>query len=312
MQKKISLNLFVALEAIINSKTLTEAANSLHVTQSAMSTSLRKLREHFDNPLVSYSRARTEYTPLAEALRPRVAEMIQMGRDMLRLREEFNPVTSRAIFRLAATDAVEIVLLPHLLHKITKAAPHVSVISTSVDYSKPGQPVQDDFDVTFVVEGMHRPELQREIIFSDVLVGIVRTGHTVLKHPLDVEHYRLLPQASVGYNSFDALEVPRKGFQAAFDGVETAVTTSSFAAVAYLVARTNLVAVIPRRVARIFASSMPIHIFELPFTLPEVRIMAQWRAYKATDPAMSWLLTAIRETALGIRDDRPKRPHGKP
>lgn len=72
-----------------------------------MSTSLRKLRDRFDDPIVSYSRGRTELTPLEEALRPKVAEMLQLGRDMLMLREQFDPATSSAIFRLATIDSLE-------------------------------------------------------------------------------------------------------------------------------------------------------------------------------------------------------------
>ncbi len=102
-----------------------------------MSTSLRKLCDHFDDPIISYSRDRTELTPLEEALRPEVAEMLQLGWDMLMLQEQFDPATSSAIFRLATIDSLDIVLLPHLLRLVTAAAPHVTIVSAPTPYSTP-------------------------------------------------------------------------------------------------------------------------------------------------------------------------------
>ena len=301
--RRINLNLFVALQAILNSDTLTEAAKSVHVTQSAMSTSLRKLREHFDNPIISYTRGRTELTPLGHALRPRVAEMLQLSLDMLKLREDFDPLTSRATFRLSTIDSVEIIVIPELLRIVTEAAPHVRITSSPVNYLNSTGALETDVDVAFVREGFHNPNLETEVLYADRFVVIVWSGHPGVGDTLTLEQYRSMPQASIQNVVTDAHQIRNRPYALAFDGIEVAVTTRSFAGLVHVVVGTKLIGVIPRRLALVFAQSMPIRILEVPTELPHVRLLAQWHGYKTSDPAMTWLLGMIRQATKHLRDD---------
>ncbi len=298
----MNLNLFVALNAILNARTLTEAAASAHVTQSAMSASLRKLREHFDNPIILYARGGSTLTPLGEALRPKVAEMIELGRDMLAIRETFDPLSSRATFRLATNDSVEIILLPRLLEIITQAAPHVKIVSANMTYSGPDRTLEDAADVIFVREGLENPKLQRQVVYSDTFVVIARSDHPDLPAFIGLDQFRSLPHAAIQRVETAANAERNKAFAALYDGVDIAVTTRSFAALAQVVAGTRLIGVIPGRVATVFARSMPLRILDFPVPLPDVNVLAQWQAYKTSEAAMIWLLETIQAASrhLGV------------
>ncbi len=294
---RMNLNLFTALQAILSCRTLTEAARSVHLTQSAMSTSLRKLRDHFDDPIISYSRGHTELTPLGEALRPKVAEMLQLGRDMLMLREQFDPATSSAVFRLATIDSLEIVLLPHLLRLVTAAAPHVTIVSAPTTYSTPENIFKTGADVVFVRDGLQNAKLDSEVIYSDEFVCIVGIDHPLVDGAMSIEHYRSTPHAALQRVDGARSSGRDSGFGAIYDGIEVAVTTRSFAALAHVVANTGLIGVIPRRLAVIFANAMPVKVLDLPVRSRRVKVLAQWQGYRTDEPGMRWLLGMIREAA---------------
>jgi LysR family nod box-dependent transcriptional activator len=68
---RFNLNLLVALDTLLHSQSLTDAAEKVNLTQSAMSMALKRLREHFNDELVIYSSGPQQFTPLAIALMPR-------------------------------------------------------------------------------------------------------------------------------------------------------------------------------------------------------------------------------------------------
>ena len=85
---RFNLNLFVAFEALSRAETLTQAAETLYVTQSALSVALRQMRENFDDELFVYSPKRKQLTPLAQSLRPRILEILTTAKATLKLKED--------------------------------------------------------------------------------------------------------------------------------------------------------------------------------------------------------------------------------
>ncbi|SEI55769.1 regulatory helix-turn-helix protein, lysR family [Sphingobium sp. AP50] len=127
--KRFNFNLFFALDAILHARTLTEAANNLHVTQPAMSVSLKKLRAYFEDELVVYSATETRYTELAIALRPRIRATLQSARDALGLSLDFDPLTDGRTLTVTAPDIVEYVFLNEVFGAVQREAPHLSLVS---------------------------------------------------------------------------------------------------------------------------------------------------------------------------------------
>src|ERR1700755_979952 len=108
----IDLNLLVVLDAVLRERSATKAAAKLHVTQSAVSNALRRLRAIFNDALV----VRTAYgfipTPRAEALAPSLAALL---RDTERLFATPEAAQARPrTFTIACTDAIGISLIPKI------------------------------------------------------------------------------------------------------------------------------------------------------------------------------------------------------
>jgi LysR family transcriptional regulator, nod-box dependent transcriptional activator len=128
---RFNLNSYFALDAILNAATLTEAARTVHLSQPAMSLALKKLRELFGDELVRYEYGRAERTPLAEQLRPQIAEILRLSQGVLDQSRVFDPQTAVRTLRLAAPDFVLAFFLPKLIAHLLGEAPNFSLEALS-------------------------------------------------------------------------------------------------------------------------------------------------------------------------------------
>ncbi|MPY80022.1 MAG: LysR family transcriptional regulator, partial [Actinophytocola sp.] len=67
----LDLNLLVSLDHLLRERSVTRAAESMGLSQPALSASLARLRRHFGDPLLTRVGNRYELTPLAVHLRRR-------------------------------------------------------------------------------------------------------------------------------------------------------------------------------------------------------------------------------------------------
>ncbi len=101
---KLDLNLLTALKALLTERNVTRAGESVHVTQSAMSGILARLRDYFGDPLIVQVGRKMELTPLAESLVEPVNDVLLRIDATIATRPEFNPLTTRRHFSVVASD----------------------------------------------------------------------------------------------------------------------------------------------------------------------------------------------------------------
>ena len=138
--KDVDLNLLPSLQALLELRNVSRAAERMHLSQPAMSAALGRLRRHFNDELLVRAGRGYELTPFAQALAPRVERALTDVQDAMQLRSEFDPASSDRRFVLAASDYVTGVLIRHLRALIAVEAPGVSVdyVPTSRASIRPG------------------------------------------------------------------------------------------------------------------------------------------------------------------------------
>lgn len=119
------LNLLRALDALLHEKSVTRAAETLHVTQQAMSGSLKRLREHFDDELLSRIGLRLELTPLGSALVIPVREAMLQIALAVETKPNFDPRQGRRRFRIAMSDYAVAAFFPNLIARLLTHAPGI-------------------------------------------------------------------------------------------------------------------------------------------------------------------------------------------
>lgn len=176
----VNLNLFVTFDALLAERNVTRAARRLGLTQSAVSNALRQLRVLFEDPLFLRRASGVEPTPRALAL----AEPVRRGLESLGAAlapPVFDARTAERSFVLAASDYVELVLLPPLLRRLAREAPGVrlEVVPWGL-HEVPPSLARGEADLMMGYYG-RVPSGHREApLFGEVYVGLARRGHAAL------------------------------------------------------------------------------------------------------------------------------------
>jgi DNA-binding transcriptional LysR family regulator len=315
----IDLNLLVTLGALLEARNLTRAGEKISMSQPTMSGALARLRLHFGDELLVRSGRQYVLTPTAERLLPAVQEALRQVERTLEVAPEFCPHASQRQFSLALSDYAVTVLIEPLLRRVHELAPGVglelSPIPADMHESDRGL-LQHDL----VIGPLGFRFLGRsEVVFRDRFVCIVDPGNPRLRYDsggnapsepsgepatgtLSLADLGKLPHAAATFGhgvlnpaerALDMLGVHRN----------VQVTTVGWLSLPFVVAGTDLVAVVPERLARRVATAAGVVIAEPPFGRVELVEAAWWHPMRTADPALAWLRHILTDVAESLQPD---------
>jgi DNA-binding transcriptional LysR family regulator len=98
--QRLDLNLLRALDTLLTECNITRASKPLHLSPSAVSGALARLREFFGNELLSPLGRNMVLTPLAECLREPVRDCLLQIQATIEIRPTFDPATASRVLKL--------------------------------------------------------------------------------------------------------------------------------------------------------------------------------------------------------------------
>ena len=131
--REVDANLLLSLHALLEERNLTHAGERMTMSQPAMSGALARLRKHFDDELLVRVGRGFELTPLAEQLRPEVAEAIEAAEALLGNQREFDPASSSRRFTVSMSEYAMTVLAEPLTRLLAEQAPACTVALDPID-----------------------------------------------------------------------------------------------------------------------------------------------------------------------------------
>jgi LysR family transcriptional regulator, nod-box dependent transcriptional activator len=167
--RRLNLNLLYPLDAILNAPSLTEAGRRVHLSQPAMSHSLRQLRDHFGDDLVAFRRGKQILTPLGQALRPEISRMRRELEGAFSLSLDFDPATTTRTIAIAAPETVEQMFLAPLLRRLTREAPEATFNMLPLDLSAPDRALELGADLIVLPSHAASEKLETSSLMEDRL-----------------------------------------------------------------------------------------------------------------------------------------------
>jgi LysR family transcriptional regulator, nod-box dependent transcriptional activator len=297
--QKLDLNLLTALRALLAEKSVTRAGEVVHVTQSAMSGVLSRLREYFGDPLIVQVGRKMELTPLAESLVEPVNDVLLRIDATIATRPEFNPLITRRRFSIVASDYSINVLLLEVLRRVHREAPGLSV-----EFHGPSEAAAAELDageVDFIInpENQASPIQSGSILFEDSYTIVADANNTSVVEPVTIDQYLSLRHVAfrtgkLGLPQLETWFAHRYG-----DARTVEVVAQSFPLLARLVVGTSRVATMHTRLARQIAKDLPVRLIKPAFEIPRLVEVLQWHKYRDLDPGNMWLrehiIAAARE-----------------
>jgi LysR family nod box-dependent transcriptional activator len=294
---KLDLNLLTALKALLTEKNVTRAGESVHVTQSAMSGILARLRDYFGDPLIVQIGRKMELTPLAESLVEPVNDVLLRIDATIATRPEFNPATTRRHFSLVASDYSINVLLLDVLRRIHRESPGMSL-----EFLNPSETAAADLEageVDFIVnpESQNSPMQSGVVLFEDSYMIVVDAANTTVGDTIGIDQYLSLRHVAFksgkhGLPHFETWVANRHG-----DERRVEVIAHSFYLLPHLVLGTTRVATLHTRLATLLARNLPVRLVKPTFEIPRLIEVLQWHKYRDLDPGSVWLRDVIIEGA---------------
>lgn len=296
---KLDLNLLVALDALLSTQNVSRAAERLHISQSATSNALARLREHFDDDLLVPIGRQMELTARAQEMADAVRDILVRIETTVEARPVFVPAESERLFRLLISDYTLMTLIPKLIARTFAEAPGVR-FEFVPQVAHPQRVLErGETDVLIVPQEYCSTEHPSEILFQDSYCAVIWAESALARGVLTAQRYldagHVVIQPRDGKPALDDWFIQRLGLVRHVE-----LSTFMFSSAAHLVVGTERIATTHRRLANQVELEHPVVIREVPFQMPVMNQTLQWHTRRTADPGIAWLRDSLRAAAKDL------------
>ena len=293
---RLDLNLLRVMDAMLQTRKVTEAGVRLNLSQPALSFALGKLRKFFDDPLFVRTAHGMQPTPLALQMAGSVHEILELVRAEVLHRSTFDPSTTERTFRLSLSDAGEMVFLPRLLRPLRQSAPGANVSSVTLP-PKDLELAMEAGDVDLAVG--YFPDLTKEgyyqqRLFAQPFVCIMRPDHPTIGNKLSLKEFLNASHAVVRPEG-RSQEIFERTLEARGLKRRVALSIPHFMSIPFIIMESDLIVTVPLAVGRSFAQMTNLKMFPLPIRMANVDLKQHWHTRFHRDPVNRWLRGLIHD-----------------
>ncbi len=306
--RTLDLNLLRVFDQVMSERNLTRAARKLSMTQPAVSNALRRLRETLGDELVQRSGYGVEPTPRALALWPAVGDALRQLEAAL-APGEFVAAKAADTFILAMADATAAELMPALVETILSDAPGVSIRVMPLTTRDPRRLLDEGHydlavgffpavlaDLTAQAQAGALPMFEHQRLYDGEYVCVMRQSHPLASGPFTLKRFCAAGHLLVSFSGrpFGFVD---EALASIGQTRRIVLTVNQFFTAGRVVARSDLLTVLPRHFVRVTGMSDELTVRELPFELPPVHVDALWHRRDTSRSPHAWLRASVANAA---------------
>ena len=286
-----------AVMALMEHGTVTRAAQRLGTSQSALSYQLDRMRKRFGDALFVRIGNRMAATPFTQRLVEPAARVLRIMETEIGGLQSFDPTTTRREYRIGMNELGAITLVPRLIKRLAERAPHAMISPVQLISENLSAALESGhLDMAVGFFATSDPRLFQQRLYQRDYVCIARRNHPQIGQSL----------------SWQAFSVARKVHTSAIPvttgWLETQLRKASFApsvtmsiqhiaAIPFIVAASDMVAIVPRELYELFLPIVALKTVRLPKTIPAITIRQYWHPRLASDPSVKFLRELVYEVA---------------
>lgn len=289
---RLDLNLLVALDILLETQSVSKAADRLNLTQPTLSAALNRLRDYFQDELLLQTGRTMIMTAKARELAPVVRESLNFIRFKITSPETFDPSTTKRCFKIIASDYVFDLLLSKILARAEKLAP-----GATFEIAPPGPRwlrkfENGDIDLMFTIDSHMTENHPHKLLFSDY-DAVICWSRGKYSKGLNKEDFLNADHAVAVFGEERSLTSTDIFFKNIGIQRNISVTVPSFTGLARAVIGSNRIATLHSLHTKMLENNYPITVHPLPVEGPEIKIVTQWHQLRQNDAGVKWLLDLV-------------------
>ncbi|MFV0575557.1 MAG: LysR family transcriptional regulator [Vibrio sp.] len=306
---QVDLNLLVALQALIRTRSVTKAAMQLNITQSAMSRTLQRLRHQFGDPLFVRTKGGLLPTERTTELSTSLDCLLQHAETLLNP-AEFEPKESHTHFTLMMSDFFSQVFMPPVYKTLFEQAPNISLtcLNRQPDMMEKLSLGEADLSFSSDVDVQKAPaDIYAQALGSDRLMTMMRKDHPLAQtittdNPLSLDDYCAASHAliTMGGDRAGSIDVALAKIGRKRNVV---LRMPHFTATPYTIEQSDLLLTLPGCLAKKAAENLDVIVVETPVETASYQYFMIWHARQHNNLAHRWLRTEVQKGMAKIFHD---------
>ena len=269
--ESLDLNLLVAIDALLRRRSVTAAAEELHITQSALSSALKRARRHFEDELFYYDGQRMVPTSFGAELEKRIPDMVANLRSLSRMRPTKDLASLNRHFTIIASDYVAAVFVSALTKRLAKIAPHVSLSIMPYTREAIRQFQRGVLDFLIGPDFALEPQYSAEPLFKDRFKCVLWRDNPVLRRGFTAEDLYRSPMVVTNFFLEDGKSHFERWLEQQAQEIRVAASLPSFLVLPHYVAGTTNIATIHERLVPHFAAFPELTFIDPPVDVPAIQ-----------------------------------------
>jgi len=277
------------LAELLRLRSVSAASQCIGLSQPAASHALARLRKEFGDPLFTRTSKGFQPTPYGERLGVAAQEAVAVLVAGIAFNREFDPRKTTRCFNFYANDVGQMVFLPKLVGHLKRAAPGATARVWPIPLENPGVYLSSgDVDVAVGFFDNLTTGFRQSFLFRERYVCIVRPKHPKFAKGMTLEAFRTAEHA-VAHSTGMAHAVIDQFLARHHVRRNVSVGVPGFHVLPMIIPNSDLLAVIPARLAEAYASHVPIKVLPMPVPIPPFDIRIYWHERYHNDPPIRWL-----------------------
>jgi DNA-binding transcriptional LysR family regulator len=297
MMTNIDLRLLTIVTELHRTRSVSQTADNLELSQSTVSMSLARLRKHFNDPLFVRTSSGMEPTPHAVQLIGLLSRAESLLETALEHHVVFDPATSERNFHLCSTDIAKVTMLPKLMKHLKVRAPSVLIELREISEKTAELLESGELDLAIGFIPPLGAGFCQQRLFPERFVCAARADHPRVGSRLTLDQFQAEDHLAVS-TSGTGHGVVEKTLQEKHIRRKIRLRVPGFLGIASIITSTDCLVIVPAQLGSDLTASGEIKLLDLPFQIPAYYGMQHWHERYTHDPAIKWLRAAFAELFL--------------
>ena len=294
MDSKLDLNLLVTFEALLAERNVSHAAARLGLSQPAVSAQLARLRDMFGDRLFVPAHRGVVPTLRALELQEPLRAALDEVRGVVRGGRKFDPNRDALTVKIAASDYVQCAVLAPFAVALRRRASAIRIAALPLDGRVVDRQAElGDIDVAVMTRATAPAALRHRPLFDERYVFVARPRHPLVRRSLDLKTFLALDHIVVSPRGGGFRGPTDEALAALGHRRRVVLSVSNFLVVPEIVARSDLVALLPERIARV--SGHPLRVLKPPIAVEGFSESMVWHERTHQHAGHRWIRDALAD-----------------